>query len=124
MAVGRVVFIVDRDQAVRDSLRFDIELDGLDVRTCGTARELLAHPEIGNGGCAVIDGGTLERDDPDIVTRLEAACEVLPVVLIVDPMSWRRLARSLSAGLFHVVEKPVLDDALLRCVRTVLRTEM
>jgi FixJ family two-component response regulator len=119
MPPGRVVFIVDRDQAVRDSLRFSIELDGLDVRTCGSGRDLLTHPEFGEGCCAIVDGKTLYRDGPDVITQLQSAGEMLPIVLITDHVSRRLLAQAIGSGRFHLVDKPVLDDALLECVRAV-----
>lgn len=119
MADGQVVFIVDRDLAVRDSLRFSIELDGMDVRTCGSGQELLDHPELADGCCAVIDGRTLHRDSPQVVQRLQAGCDLLPIILIADHVSRRLLADAIERGLFHLVEKPVLDDALLRSVRAV-----
>jgi FixJ family two-component response regulator len=120
MLAGRdIVFIVDRDHAVRDSLRFAVELDGVNVRTCGSCVELLRHPELGAGCCAVIDGETLDQEGPGVLDRLEMRNDKLPVVLIADHLSRRRLARTISAGLFQVVDKPVMDDALLRCIRAV-----
>jgi two-component system response regulator FixJ len=120
MRAGRdIVFIVDRDQAVRDSLRFTVELDGMKVRTCTNCVELLRHPELSAGSCAVIDGETLNQAGSGVLDRLEMRCDELPVVLITDHVSRRRLARTINAGLFHVVDKPVLDDALLRCIRAV-----
>jgi FixJ family two-component response regulator len=120
MPVARdIVFIVDGDQAVRDSLRFVVALEGMDVRACGSGAELLAHPELDAACCAIVDGKTLDRDGPEVLAKLEAGREILPVVLIADHVSRRPLARTIGAGLFHVVEKPVLDDALLRCVRAV-----
>jgi two-component system response regulator FixJ len=121
MPGGRVVFVVDRDQAVRDSLRFSIELEGMDVRTCASGTELLAHPEINSGSCAIVDGKTLDEDGDEFVEKLRARSDVLPVVLIVDHVSRRLLSDTIGQGVFHIVEKPVMDDALLHCVRTVCR---
>jgi FixJ family two-component response regulator len=116
-----VVFIVDDDQAVRDSLRFIIELDGMDVRICGSCAELLAHPELDTGCCAVIDGKTLSRDGQEILERLETGRDVPPIVLIADHIGQRRFQRAISAGVFRVVDKPLLDDELLRCIRALRR---
>jgi two-component system response regulator FixJ len=119
MSDGRVIFIVDLDLAVRDSLRFSIEIDGLDVRTCSSGQELLDHPELADGCCAIIDGKTLHRDGPQVLARLQAGCGDLPIILIVDHVSRRLLADAIGHGSFQLVEKPVMDDALLRCVRAV-----
>ena len=123
MATAReVVFVVDRDHAVRDSIGFSIALEGMEVRTCGSVVELLGHPELGNGCCAIIDGKTLYRDGPDALAKLKMGCKGLPVVLIVDHVSRKLLARAIDEGLFEVVDKPVLDDVLIRCVRALCRS--
>jgi FixJ family two-component response regulator len=121
MPAGRVVFIVDRDLAVRESLRFTIELDGMKVNTCSSGQELLAHPELAEGACAIVDGKTLHGAGPEVGEGLLAVCEILPIILIADHVSRRLLARMISSGFFHLVDQPVLDDALLRCVRAVRR---
>jgi FixJ family two-component response regulator len=112
-----IVFIVNGDRAVRDSLRFVVELDGMNVRTCSSCAELLAHPELDSGCCAVVDGKTLDGDGADILARLERGRDLLPIVLIADHIGRRRFHRVVSEGLFSVVDQPVLDDALLRCIR-------
>lgn len=121
MADGGVIFIVDRDLAVRDSLRFSIEVDGMDVRTCNSGQELLDHPELADGCCAIVDGKTLHNDGLQVMARLQASCDRLPIILIVDHVSRRLLTDVIGRGAFHLVEKPVMDDALLRCVRAVRR---
>jgi len=113
-----IVFIVDGDQAVRDALRFVVELDGMAVRTCSSCTEMLAHPELDTGCCAVIDGKTLGRDGAEILAKLELVRDTLPIVLITDHVSRRLFQPAISAGLFLIVDKPVLDDALLRCIRS------
>lgn len=115
-----LVFIVDADQAVRDSLRFAVELEGLEVRTCGSVKDLLTHSELSAGCCAIVDAGTLGRDR-DLLERLEVNREALPVVLIADHISRRMLSRSISTDAFCIVEKPVLDDALLQSIKAVRR---
>lgn len=113
-----LVFIVDTDQAVRDSLRFVIELDGMSVRTCGSCTELLAHPELALACCAIVDGAAFERDGSSVLEQLEAGAS-MPIVLVADHISRRALPRTIAGGRLIVVEKPVMDDALLRCVREI-----
>jgi len=115
-----LVFIVDGDQAVRDSLRFVVELDGMDVRTCSSVTDLLTHPDLSAGCCAIVDVRTLGRDR-ELLERLESNQETLPVVLIADHVSRRMLTRPTAPGGFCIVEKPVLDDALLQSIRAVRR---
>jgi FixJ family two-component response regulator len=92
----------------------------MEVRTCGSVNDLLTHPELSAGCCAIVDARTLGRDR-ELLERLESNQETLPVVLIADHVSRRMLIRSLSADAFCIVEKPVLDDALLQSIKAVRR---
>jgi DNA-binding NtrC family response regulator len=120
-ATPALVFMVESDQAMRHSFRFSLELDGFEVRTCGTVAELLAHPDLGTACCAVVDGNTLAHDKPDAIAALEGHRARPPLVLIADHIGRRRFARAIASGLFHVVETPVLDDALVRCIKALRR---
>ncbi len=53
--IPQLVLIVDQDRAVRDSLKFALELDGLRVETCGSAIDLMRHPGLWQARCLVLD---------------------------------------------------------------------
>ncbi len=40
-----IILVVDDDFAVRESLKFALELEGLVVHACGSGMELLRHPD-------------------------------------------------------------------------------
>ena len=50
-----IVFVVDDDLAVRESLKFALELEGLVVRVCGSGAELLRHSDLSHAGCLVME---------------------------------------------------------------------
>src|SRR5258705_11904509 len=50
-----VVGIVDDDPAVRNSLKFSLEIDGFVVRTYGNADELLSDAQLSQFNCLVVD---------------------------------------------------------------------
>ena len=49
------VLVVDDDAAVRNSLKFALELEGLNVRLYGSGDELLTEEDLPASGCLVID---------------------------------------------------------------------
>ena len=46
-----IVLVVDDDLAVRESLKFALELEGLSVRACGSGEEFLSHPDLPRARC-------------------------------------------------------------------------
>jgi FixJ family two-component response regulator len=50
-----IVFVVDDDISIRESLETLIRLEGLDVQTFTSAQEFLAHPRTSVPSCIVLD---------------------------------------------------------------------
>jgi FixJ family two-component response regulator len=114
------VLIVDDDQAVRDSLKFALELDGLSVVTCGSGAELLSHPELGRARCLVLDYQMPAMNGFAVLKELKRRNVSTPVILITAPVSRDVLQRAVAAGVAGVLEKPLLEDILLDKIRHIL----
>ena len=54
-ARSHVVLVVDDDLAVRESLKFALELEGLEVHACAGGADLLDHPQLMHAACLVVD---------------------------------------------------------------------
>ncbi len=115
-----LVLIVDDDQAVRDSLKFALELDGLSVVTCGSGAELLSHPELGRARCLVLDYQMPAMNGFAVLKELKRRNVSTPVILITAPVSRDVLQRAVAAGVAGVLEKPLLEDILLDKIRHIL----
>lgn len=118
-----LVLIVDSDLAVRESLKFLVELEGMRAEICGTARQFLDHPDLDKARCAIIDSKLPDMAVAEILDRLRTQQNGLNAILIADQMSRSALLRMKAAGARYIVEKPVLDDALLECLRKVRSAE-
>ena len=119
--VRPLVFVVDDDQAVRDSLRFALELEGLEVQPCAGGRELLAHHRLGQAACLVIDYQMPIMDGFELVVELRRRSCQAPMILITGQITrWLR-QRAQALGLRHVVEKPLLDGLFLATLESVVR---
>ena len=112
----RLVAVVDDDDAVRDSLRFLLEIAGYSVATYGSAAEFLHEAPLGDLACLVVDQHMPEQTGLQMVSRLRSQGVTLPVALITGSPSpdLIRLARELNVG--SVMEKPLDDDALLEFI--------
>ena len=109
----RLVAVVDDDDAVRDSLRFLLEIAGYSVASYGSAAQFLHEAPIGELVCLVVDQHMPDQTGLQLVARLRAQGVSLPVALITGSPSADlvRLARELSVA--KVMEKPLDYDVLL-----------
>ena len=111
----RLILIVDEDEAVRDSLRFSLSIEGFAVRVFASGGQLLAETSLPLGDCLVV------QDMPDItgfdlISMLRARNITAPVILIMSRPDPALRNRAAAAGV-SVVEKPLLDFTLVDSVR-------
>jgi two-component system response regulator FixJ len=118
--IGNIVLVVDDDFDVRESLKFALELDGLKVHACGSGAELLAHPELDRARCLVLDYKMPRMDGFEVLKHLAARKVDLPVILIAGPVTDALRERADEAGVFSILEKPLLDNTLLKKIREVV----
>jgi len=107
------ILVVDDDAAVRQSLKFALEQEGLEVRLYESGARLLADGELPLSGCLVVDLTMPGMDGIDLVSRLREHHIDLPAILITTPDSPYLQERALRAGFRLVLEKPLEDSALL-----------
>ncbi|WP_445500687.1 response regulator transcription factor [Microvirga sp. G4-2] len=112
-AITGPVLVVDDDTAVRQSLKFALEQEGLNIRLYGGGAQLLAERSLPSDGCLVIDYAMPDMDGIALLDRLRERHIDLPAILITSPASPRLRARALRAGFRLVLEKPLEDGALL-----------
>jgi two-component system response regulator FixJ len=111
-----VVGIVDDDPAVRNSLKFSLEIDGFVVRTYGNAEALLNEAELSQFSCLVVDQNMPGTSGLDLVAKLRHRQLLVPVILITSHPPKVLIARADEAGV-SIVEKPLLGNALLDRIR-------
>jgi two-component system, LuxR family, response regulator FixJ len=109
----RLVAVVDDDDAVRDSLRFLLEIAGYSVATYASASEFLHKATVGDLACLVVDQHMPDQSGLQLVSSLRDRGVTLPVALITGSPSPDviRLARELNVA--QVLEKPLDEDMLL-----------
>lgn len=114
------VLVVDDDAAVRDSLKFALGLEGLDVRLYKDGAELLRDAALPRNGCLVVDYWMPGMDGLELIGHLRDRAVELPAILITGSATGDLLRRASHAGFRGVVEKPFEDGALLDGIRDAL----
>lgn len=110
--VSDVILLVDDDAAVRNALKFSLEMEGFSVRLFATPEALLAENDLPAGGCLVIDYRMPEIDGLELVERLRSRGVILPILLISGRVTHSLRARASSLGISDVLEKPLSDLAV------------
>jgi len=106
-----VILLVDDDAAVRNALKFSLEMEGFSVRLYPTPEALLAETDLPNDGCLVIDYRMPEIDGLELVERLRNRGVTLPVLLISGRVTRSLRERASGLGIREVLEKPLSDLA-------------
>lgn len=121
MNVARnLVMVVDDDSAVRESLKFSLEIEGLAVHACASGAELLNHPDLSCAGCLVLDDAMPAMDGFEVLEQLTRQSLQIPVILMTVNATPKIRQRAARAGVRHLLEKPLLDNALVDGIRDVL----
>jgi two-component system, LuxR family, response regulator FixJ len=111
-----VVMVIDDDLAVRNSLEFSLEIEGLTVRSYANGAELLSASDLDRCDCFVIDQKMPGMSGLDLISTLRDRHISAPAILITSqPSMWVR-ERAEKANI-PIVEKPLLGNALLDRIR-------
>ncbi|WP_262266374.1 response regulator transcription factor [Microvirga yunnanensis] len=114
------VLLVDDDLAVRTSLKFALELEGLAVRVYDSGAALLADPDLARSACIVVDYNMPGMNGIELVERLEERHLHHPVILMTSGKARDVPEASIHPDIRDVLEKPLEDDALLDRIHAVL----
>lgn len=119
-AAGLVIVIVDDDAAVRNSLEFSLEIEGLIVHSYASGAELLADQGLSPPDCLVVDQKLSGMSGLELIGRLREERHLsAPAILITSNPSLELRLRAERAGV-PIVEKPLLGNTLLEMIRDVV----
>jgi len=115
------IYVVDDDDAVRDSLKILLESYDLAVRDFGSVSDFLGALESSGAACLVLDLHLPVMGGFDVMNTLARRGSRLPVIVITGRGDAQTKARALQAGAVAFLEKPVDDKSLMTAIRTALR---
>ncbi|AWB22817.1 DNA-binding response regulator [Methylobacterium currus] len=119
MSGEMLVHVVDDDLAVRQSLAFLLASDGIPVRlhdSAGAFLEAVAQP----AGCLVTDVRMPGIDGIELLRRLKARGDALPVIVMTGHADVPLAVAAMREGAVDFIEKPFDDEVFLTAVRAAL----
>lgn len=117
-----IVYIVDDDEGVRDSLSLLVEAAGYDVETFETAFAALDRCRQQRPDCIIADVRMPVMDGIQFQEKLGESGIVVPIVMITGHGDVPLAVRAMKLGASDFVEKPFADDVILASVATAVES--
>jgi FixJ family two-component response regulator len=115
-----VVFVVDDDVSVRESLELLIRHLGWRAETFVSAQEFLAHPKVSTPSCLILDVRLPGLDGLALQKQIAADRAAMPIIFITGygdvPMS----VTAMKAGAAEFLTKPFDDEILVSALRNAI----
>jgi FixJ family two-component response regulator len=111
-----VVFVVDDDVSIRESLELMISSAGWHPETFASAGEFLAHPKILTPSCLVLDVRLPDLNGLALQERVAADRPDMPVIFITGYGDVPMTVRAMKAGAVEFLTKPFGGDVLLDAI--------
>jgi FixJ family two-component response regulator len=113
-----IVFIVDDDISVRESLEALIRLEGLEVQAFSSAQEFLAHPRTPTPSCMVLDVSLPGLNGLELQKRVSSEQRDMPIIFITGHGDIPMSVQAMKAGAVEFLTKPFADHVLLHAIRS------
>jgi two-component system response regulator FixJ len=120
MQDNRIVYIVDDDEAVRQSLAFLLGSAGLAVRLYDSATAFLAGLASVKGGCLITDMRMPDMTGLELLRALKAKGCGLPAIVITGHGDVPLAVEAMKAGAVDFIEKPFDEEVILHAVQAAL----
>src|SRR5450432_1813645 len=111
-----VVFVVDDDVSVRESLELLIRCAGWQPETFASAREFLACPRAPVPNCLILDVALPDLNGLDLQKRVAERSE-MPIIFITGYGDVPMTVKAMKAWAVEFLTKPFCDDVLLGAIR-------
>lgn len=116
-----IVFVVDDDISVRESLDSAIRCGGWQPETFASAHEFLARPRQAVPSCLVLNVFLPDLGGLDLQKRLVVERPSMPIIFITGQPDVYTSVRAMKAGAIEFLVKPFRDELLLGAIQEGLR---
>jgi FixJ family two-component response regulator len=118
--VAPIVFVVDDDISVRESLESLIRSAGWQPEIFASAQEFLDYPRVHIPNCLVLDVSLPGLNGLDLQSLVAGERTDMPIIFITGHGDVPMTVQAMKAGAVEFLTKPFNDDVLLTAVRAAL----
>lgn len=118
--VKPIVFVVDDDISVRESLELLIGNEGWQPKTFSSAQEFLDSPRAFVPSCLLLDISLPGLNGLDLQKRVAVERADLPIIFITGYGDVPKTVQAMKAGAVEFLTKPFNDEVLLTAIRQAL----
>ena len=118
----RIVYVIDDEEAVRDSVAFLLEAHDLHVQSFSSGDEFLAAAPSLAPGCVLTDMRMPGMDGLDLLRHIKERDLCWPVLVMTGHGEIPLAVRALKAGASDFIEKPLRGEALIDAILSALQT--
>jgi FixJ family two-component response regulator len=120
MQTSPLVFVVDDDVSVRESLELLIRHEGWQVETFESAPEFLNHPRALAPSCLVLDISMPGFNGLELQKRVAVERPDMPIIFITGHGNIPITVQAMKGGAVEFLTKPFSDESLLTAIRNAI----
>jgi FixJ family two-component response regulator len=120
LQVTPIVFVVDDDVSVRESLELLIRGEGWQPEIFASAQEFLDYPRVHLPNCLVLDVSLPGLTGLDLQRLIAGERTDMPIIFITGHGDVPMTVQAMKAGAVEFLTKPFNDDVLLTAIRAAL----
>jgi FixJ family two-component response regulator len=119
-SAASIVFVVDDDISVRESLELLIRCEGWQPETFSSAQDFLVRSRTPAPSCLLLDISMPGLNGLELQKRVVAEHPDVPIIFITGHGDVPKTVQAMKAGAVEFLTKPFKDDVLLSAVRQAL----
>lgn len=121
MSAARIVYVVDDDDSVRDSVAVLLETAGYEVHAFPSGAAFLEVADAAQPGCVLLDMQMPDMSGLEVQEALSQRGFSFPVIVLTGQSDIGVAVRAMKGGAFEFLEKPYDGEALLACLDDAFR---
>jgi FixJ family two-component response regulator len=120
----QTVYVVEDDEAVRDSLELLLKSDGKPVKTYDNANAFLKDYAESMAGCIVLDIRMPGMDGMELQKKLNEKHSILPIIFVTGHGDVPMAVDAMKEGAIDFIQKPYREEALLEKIDAALSQDV
>ncbi|MCM0611406.1 response regulator [Marinobacter sediminum] len=122
--IQQTVYVVEDDEAVRDSLELLLKSDGKPVKTYESATAFLKDYSDKMAGCIVLDIRMPGMDGMELQKKLNEQHSILPIIFVTGHGDVPMAVDAMKEGAVDFIQKPYREEALLEKIEAALEQDL